>query len=272
MATEPAVSELGLERFRGPDSPTVFRQIAAALGDDAVVLRTSVDRGAPAAERVEVTAAPASGVERFRQRITPPPLVRLDRDSRRARPIVIALVGPTGSGKTTALTRLATSASVFGEWRVGVLTLDARRAGSLEQIASHTAAARIPLEVVYDPAEIPGAFRRLAKCDVVLVDTPGRGPRPSEHDARWQHCLSTIAPDEVHLVMPTSMRPDLAPAQRALFAPHGATFALLSKLDELPADQGLADLAIRLAMPTRWVTDAGEVQTAVSRVIGAIGK
>lgn len=272
MAPELDPSGLALQRFRGPDSPAVFRLIASTLGDDAVVLRTRVDRDAAPDERVEVTAAPAGAVERFRQRITPPPLVRLDRDSRRARPIVLAFVGPTGSGKTTALARLATNPTVFGEWRVGVITLDARRAGSLEQIAAHTSEARIPLEVVYEPAEITGAFRRLSKCDVVLVDTPGRGPRATEHDARWQRCLATIAPDEVHLVVPASLRPDLAPAIRATFGPHGATLALLGKLDELPADEGLADLAARLAMPVRWATDAGEVHPAVPRVIGAIGR
>src|SRR5690606_37650306 len=124
----------------------------------------------------------------------------------------------TGAGKTTTLAKLATNPAAFGEWKVGVLTLDTYRAGALEQLMAFADAAGLPLEVAYEAAEVPGALKRLSRCDVVLVDTPGRSPRSVELNARWSSSLDALAPDEVHLVVPASLRPDLASVVRAEFA------------------------------------------------------
>src|SRR5688500_10985573 len=75
----PAPLALAVERFRGADTTAVFRTASARLGDDAVVLRTVVHRDAAPGERVEIAAASSELVERFRSRLTPAPLVSLDR-------------------------------------------------------------------------------------------------------------------------------------------------------------------------------------------------
>lgn len=263
-----------VRRFRGPDAATVFRIAGAALGDDAVVLRTTAPRGAEPAERVEVAAATAADVERFRTRLTPTPLVSLDRTrAPKGRPLVLAFVGPAGAGRTSALEALV-GADTFDGWRVGLLTLDTRP-GALERLQARAAAARLPLEVVYEPTEAAGALRRLSRCDVVLVDTPPLALHAEAGTSRTATILRALAPDELHLVAPAALRPDLAAPLRARGHELGATHVLLAKLDELPSGEGAAELAGALALPLRWASDATQgapaVHAAMPRVLAALG-
>lgn len=249
-----------VSRFRGPDAIAALRQASAVLGDDAEVLRTDVRREAPQHERVEITVVAADALQRFRRRITPlAPFVPDRRRDRAERPPVVALVGPTGAGKTTTLMKLALHSEAFAAWTIGIVTLDSYRTGALEQLHAFAEVARLPLEVVYDAGEVEGALRRLSRCDLVLADTPGRSPKSAELNARWNASLAALDAREVHLVAPASLRPDLATAVRGEFRDAGVTHALLSKLDEVPNEHGVAELAARLALPVRWVTDGQDV-------------
>jgi flagellar biosynthesis protein FlhF len=133
--------------------------------------------------------------------------------------------------------------------------------------------------VVYDASEVPAAMKRLASCDVIIIDTPGRSPASAELTERWRTLLDAIAPDETHLVLPASLRPDLAlevgRAYRSTRAHRGATHLLLSKLDEVPRETGIAELASSLDMPTRWITDGQDVpadlKPGASRILRSYG-
>lgn len=269
------------QTFRGPELAVVGARARRALGDDAVILGTRVLR-AGGETIVEVLAAAASDVARFTRRITPAGAERRDPDARR--PLVIALVGPTGAGKTTSAVKLALNAHAFGAQRVGLITLDTYRAGAVAQLETYAEVARLPMEVVYDAADVAGALGRLSRCDVVIVDTPGRGPRTSDDDAPWRALLAALAPDEVHLVIPATMRTELAEGLRdrldALLAaqsdPRGVTHALLTKLDEVPDDDGVAALAAQLDLPVRWVAEGQDIPADLApgapRLLAALGR
>ncbi|MCU0626522.1 MAG: hypothetical protein MUF21_08575 [Gemmatimonadaceae bacterium] len=249
------------------------RIAASLLGDDAVLVRVRVSHVEDGTE-VEVVAAAASDVEAFRTRITPAPLPARD-TFLVGRPWVIALVGPTGAGKTTTIAKLAASALAFGGWRTGLLTLDTYRVAGLEQLATYAELTGCALEVAYDADDAREALARLDDCDVVLVDTPGRSPRAGARDDEWQDALAALAPDETHLVLPAGLRLDVALAARHAHASLAPTHALLTKLDEVPGDAGVADLADALDLPTRWLADGTEVPTALaaapSRLLAALG-
>jgi flagellar biosynthesis protein FlhF len=285
--------------FRGREFAIVAAQARGALGDDAVILGTRTVR-TPGETLVEVIAASAYDLQRFESRITPGPIERrassvegdanplgAQRSALGARPLVIALVGPTGAGKTTSAVKLSLNDAAFGGRRVGLVTLDTYRAGAVAQLETYAEVARLPMEVVYDAADVPGAIARLARCDVVVVDTPGRGPRTGDDDAPWRALLAALSPDEVHLVIPATMRPDLAEGLRdrldvllAETAQEGAigavTHALLTKLDEVPDEDGVPDLAARLGLPVRWVGDGQEIPAdlapGAARLIAALGR
>jgi flagellar biosynthesis protein FlhF len=129
---------------------------------------------------------------------------------------------------------------------------------------------------------------RLAQVDVILVDTPGRAPAPASATASsadpapaggapalaWQTLLRRIGPDEVHLVLPGGVRLEVARRAREAYALCGPTHLLLSKLDEVPGDAGVAEIADELGLPARWVATGHEVpldlHPAPPRILAAL--
>lgn len=266
------------ERFRGADLSRVADRARRTLGDDVMILhtRTVRDGGVP---MVEVLAAPSYAIDNVRARLEPTPLPPMLRKAD-GRPYCIALVGPTGAGKTTTAAKLAVRRGMFGANRTGLLTIDTYRVGGMEQLATYAELADVPFEVVYDAREIDAAIKRLsADCDVIIIDTPGRSPASADLTERWRSLLDSIAPDEVHLVLPASLRADLAVDIGRAYAPSrahcGATHLLISKLDEVPRESGVTDLALSLEMPTRWITDGQDVpadlKPGVPRLLRAWG-
>ncbi|HET7276007.1 MAG TPA: hypothetical protein VFI91_12635 [Longimicrobiaceae bacterium] len=257
-----------LQSFYGRDVPGVAADARAALGDDAMIVRTRVLRSNDTS-RVEVVAASASELHMFRERLEgrplPMPLRAPD-----GRPFVLALVGPAGAGKTTALARLALNARGFGDHSVGVITLDTFRMGAIEQTEEICETADLPLQIAYEADDVVTAIERLRKRDVILIDTPGRAPE----DENWIELLRAGAPDEVHLVIPATVRSDVAIAAHATFRATEPTHQLLTCLDQVPGGEGVAELAADIDLPARWVTDGytipGDLATAPERLLSAL--
>lgn len=265
-----------LERFLGADLSNVADRARRSFGDDVMILHTRMvrDGGVP---MVEVMAASATAIDRVRSRIEAKPFPSFKKPN--GRPYCIALVGPTGAGKTTTAAKLAVKQGAFGSARVGLITIDTYRVGGMEQLNTYADLANIPFEVVYDASEVDAALKRLSACDVVIIDTPGRSPAASELTERWRSLLDAFQPDEVHLVVPATLRADLALHVARAYGTtrehRGATHVLLTKLDEVPREAGVADLAMSLELPARWIADGQDVPTdlkpGASRILRGYG-
>ncbi len=272
-----AYGSVALERFRGADLSHVSERARRSMGDDVMILhtRTIRDGGVP---MVEVLAAQSSVIDRVRAHLEPTPFPNGMRNAD-GTPYRIALVGPTGAGKTTTAAKLAVRRGMFGAARPGLLTIDTYRVGGMEQLATYAELADVPFEVVYEAKEVEAAMRRLSHCDVVIIDTPGRSPASAALTERWRSLLDALTPNEVHLVLPATLRADLAIDVGRGYAPtrqhRGATHVLLSKIDEVPRETGIADLALSVDLPTRWVTDGQDVpadlKPGVVRILRAFG-
>ncbi|HRP08177.1 MAG TPA: hypothetical protein PLL69_06775 [Gemmatimonadales bacterium] len=186
---------------------------------------------------------------------------------------MIALVGPTGAGKTTTIAKLATNALAYGRGRVGLLGLDTYRVGAVEQLETYAQLADLPCEIVYESGDIDRGLRRLVECDVILVDTPGRGPRQGEDLETVREWVERIAPDEVHLALPASMMPHVLRRTMHQFRIFGVTHMLCTKFDECPVDSRVFDVVAREGRPMRWYTDGqnvpGDLQPATRRLESA---
>lgn len=178
---------------------------------------------------------------------------------RRPRPTVIALVGPTGAGKTTTLPKLTHNIAAFAGRSVGFLNLDTFRVGAVEQTKHWAELARVPSETVWERSEIARALRRLRDREVVLVDTPGRGPRAASDLSEVHARLLEIVPDEVHLVVPAGMQSAVVRRTFTNYLPLGVTHVLATKLDECPEERAVFEAATQFGLPMRWLADGQEV-------------
>ncbi len=88
---------------------------------------------------------------------------------------IMMMVGPTGVGKTTTISKLAARyAYKLGQnYKVGIATLDSFRVGAIEQLQAYTNIMRLPLEVVKQPEELSEALLRLKDCNYIFIDTAG---------------------------------------------------------------------------------------------------
>lgn len=256
-----------LKTYRGPSAAALLAQVQAELGEDAVIVRT-----APAAGGIEIVAAdpetaetvsrlmgavakPAStGATAARSVSAPatPAPVKLERT-------VIGLVGPTGAGKTTTIAKLAAHPRVFQGRKVGLLSLDTYRVGAMEQLQIHAELASIPLAVVHESSDLSRALRELRQCDVILADCPGRGPRFQRDADAVRDILRELGTSELHLVLPAGIQAELARRLAAHHMERGVTHLLVSKVDEIPDDWTLFELAIELGLPMRWLADGQRV-------------
>src|SRR5437870_5076556 len=66
----------------------------------------------------------------------------------------VALVGPTGVGKTTTIAKLAARAALVEHRSVALVTLDTYRVGGEDQIRTFADLIGVPLTLVSDPSRL----------------------------------------------------------------------------------------------------------------------
>ena len=152
---------------------------------------------------------------------------------------VVALVGPTGVGKTTTVVKLAAHYKLKELKRVALLSIDVFRIGVTEQLRQYATALGMPMEAASDPEQLKVAAQRLDPYDLLLIDTPGTSPRNTAKLALIGASLDATEVDETHLLLSaTSSTATLTEAARA-FHPLGVNGLTLTKFDEAV---GLGDL------------------------------
>lgn len=120
---------------------------------------------------------------------------------RKNSPRIIALVGPTGVGKTTTTAKLAAMYALNRGNKVALVTMDIFRVGAVEQLKTYSRIMGIPLEVASTPKELEKAVEKHTACDLIFVDTAGRSHKDKEKLEEMRNFLDNKIPIEIYLCL-----------------------------------------------------------------------
>ncbi len=173
---------------------------------------------------------------------------------------IVALVGPTGVGKTTTIAKIAAQFILrHGSSGVALITTDNYRIGAHEQLNIYGRILGVPVRVANDAEELCGHIRSLSDKRLILIDTAGM----SQRDMRLAEQIDTLRqhefPIKSYLVMSAATQYQATHEIIEAFRQYGPQAGILTKLDEAVAQGGALSAIIEQQLPLSLLTDGQQV-------------
>jgi flagellar biosynthesis protein FlhF len=175
----------------------------------------------------------------------------------------LALIGPTGVGKTTTIVRLTAYFARYGERKMGWISLDNSRLTGSEQLVAYAGVLGIPCEVAENQEQFRRAYNKLSMCDLVLVDTAGFNPRDEANLnelARFMREIPELR--RVLLLNATTNERDMNDWVTA-YEPLDFDSLLFTKLDEGRYFGSLVNTALACGRPLSYLTTGQNVTNSL---------
>ena len=163
-----------------------------------------------------------------------------------ASPRVVAVVGPPGAGKTSALVKLAVQYGIIARRPSHILSMDMHRVAASDELRSYAAILGIGCQVLETTAALAQALEEHRNKNLIFIDTPGLCRNELESYRDLAHFLASYPGIDTHLVLSASMRAlDLkrVAGQYAVFQPRKLLF---TRLDETETFGPLVSQSVRM--------------------------
>jgi len=175
------------------------------------------------------------------------------------RPLTLALVGPTGVGKTTTVAKLAATFKLRQGKRVGLVTSDTYRIAAVDQLRTYAEIIGLPLKVAMSPSDMAAGCQSLCDCDIILIDTAGRSPRDPGRIDELRQFIAAARPHQTHLVLSSVASESVMLEAANRFLPMSPDRVIFTKLDEAVKLGVLITVARRISLPLSYLTTGQEV-------------
>ena len=183
------------------------------------------------------------------------PLVR----TKSVGPHVVALIGPTGVGKTTTIAKLAANLKLREKHKVGLITLDTYRIAAVDQLKKYADIIGAPLRVAGSADDMRAAVSAMHDCDFILIDTAGRSPSDAMKLNELKGFLAAAAPDEVHLVVSSTASQKCAEMAVRCFTDVRVDKLIFTKIDEAPTVGGVLNVMRKMNKSLSYITTGQDV-------------
>jgi flagellar biosynthesis protein FlhF len=174
-------------------------------------------------------------------------------------PRVLALVGPTGVGKTTTVAKIAAQCALAEGRKVALITNDTYRIAAVEQLRTYARIMNLPLEVVLEPHELPGILDAHGDKDVILMDTAGRSPFDAVQMGELRALME--ADRRIRSLLLLGASTDERGLERVVqrFAPLKPMGVIGTKLDEASRFGPLFSVCLQSRLPFAFFTNGQRV-------------
>ncbi|SFF43920.1 flagellar biosynthesis protein FlhF [Fontimonas thermophila] len=242
----------------------IWRDLSERQPERMAALRAMTDLGLDAGLAREIVDALPHNVDAERARFLPLGLL-----SRRL-PVakhdlileggIIALLGPTGVGKTTTIAKLAARfAARHGTRDLALVTTDHYRVGAQEQLFTYGRLLGAPVQTAANASELREVLARLADRKLVLIDTAGTAARDQKLAAQFAELKAARRPIRNWLVLSaTTQAADQEDILRR-FAAAQPQACVLTKLDEATRIGSALSAVIRHRLTVCYLCDGQRV-------------
>jgi flagellar biosynthesis protein FlhF len=173
---------------------------------------------------------------------------------------IVALVGPTGVGKTTTIAKLAAKFILkHGASQVALITTDNYRIAAHEQLNTYGRILDVPVRVASSAEELRSLIHGFSDKRLILIDTAGM----SQRDMKLVEQINTLQQNEVsirsYLVMSAATEYKAMNAIIKAFAVFDPQASILTKLDEAVTIGSAISSIIEHNLPLSFIADGQQV-------------
>jgi flagellar biosynthesis protein FlhF len=173
---------------------------------------------------------------------------------------VVALIGPTGVGKTTTIAKLAAKFTLDEGTKVGLVTADTYRVAAIQQLKTYSDIINLPLEVVYGDNDLPEIMEnKYREYDLILIDTVGSSWNDQIQMGRLRSILKRDLIDEIHLVISINTKSNDILEIINNFSIFNPDKVILTKLDETATFGDIFNIRSKYNLPYSYITYGQDV-------------
>jgi flagellar biosynthesis protein FlhF len=173
---------------------------------------------------------------------------------------VVAVVGPTGAGKTTTIAKLAARWCLqHGSQDLALVSTDAYRIGARDQLMTYARILGTPMHAANGGKDLAQVLERLKSKKLILIDTAGMGPRDVRLAEQLAALQSGAARARVLLALPAQGEGHALEEIVKAFAPLKPLACILTKVDEAVSLGAAISTTLRHRLKIAYVCDGQRV-------------
>jgi flagellar biosynthesis protein FlhF len=173
---------------------------------------------------------------------------------------IVAIVGPTGAGKTTTIAKLAARWAIqHGVESLAIISTDAYRIGAREQLSTYARILGVPMYAANSGKELAQVLDRLKQRRLVLIDTAGVGPRAQHLPEQLSLLRVGAAGARILLALPAPGEARALDEITLSFKPLAPVACVLTKIDEAGTLGAAMSTAIRHSLPIAYLCNGQRV-------------
>ena len=173
---------------------------------------------------------------------------------------IVALMGPTGVGKTTTIGKLAARYVLkYGPDSLALVTTDCYRVAAYEQLRTFGRILGVPVRVVDEKNTLDSTLKSLKSKALVLIDTAGLSVQDPNMKEQFSLLETASVRIRKYLVLSATNQQQVLQSTYDTYRAHGLNGCVVTKLDEASSAGEVVSLIADNRLPLAYLSSGQKI-------------